>query len=63
MPDEERLKGLIDQLADAPRIDPNDPASFAQLETILKHGEEFMRRGGGGESQLTIRGRIREASG
>jgi tetratricopeptide (TPR) repeat protein len=63
LPDEERLKGLIDQLADAPRIDPNDPASFAQLETLLKQGEEFMRRGGGGESQLTIRGRIREASG
>ncbi len=63
LPEEEKLKGLIDKLADAPRLDSNDPAGYRKLLDLLKTGEDFMRRGGGGgDSQLTIRGRIREAS-
>jgi CHAT domain-containing protein len=62
MPEEEQLKNLVQGLANAPPFDPNDPAGFEQLLKSLKQGEDFMRRGGSTDSQLTIRARIREAS-
>ena len=56
------LSGLLDKLVDAPRSDPNDPAGYENLLTTLRLGEAFMRRGGTDESELSVGGRIREAS-
>jgi tetratricopeptide (TPR) repeat protein len=50
-------------LGGSKRLDPNDPAGFSQLLDLLKKGEEFLARGTSGDNELTIRRRIREASG
>jgi hypothetical protein len=62
--DEEVMSGLINQLAGHRRLDANNPDDFKSLLEVLKKSENFMRREKEGEdSQLSIRGRIREASG
>jgi hypothetical protein len=62
LPEEAKLKGLIDKLSDSARLDPNAPAGFESLLGVLRMGEAFLRRGGTDDSELTIRGRVREAS-
>jgi hypothetical protein len=61
-PEDEQLKALIDNLTEAPRSDPSDPAGFEQLLKALEMGEDFLRRGGSAESELSVRGRVRKAS-
>ena len=59
--------GLADQLKDlvttGQSLDPSDADDFAALGRVLKQGEDFLSRGGGADTELTIRGKIREASG
>ena len=55
------LKKQVDQLDPNNRIDPQDPAQFNQLLNILGQGEEFLA-GGAADSELTVRGKIRNAS-
>jgi hypothetical protein len=61
--DQQQMGSLIDQLSDS-QLDVNNPKDYQHLLDLLKKGEDFMRRGNaGGDSQLSIRGRIREACG
>jgi hypothetical protein len=62
LPEEARLKELIGKLGEKPRSDPSNPAGFAQILSSLRMGEAVLRGGGTEESELTVRGRIREAT-
>lgn len=64
--DEFQKKELLDlagKLDPDNRIDPQNPEGFRQLSDLLKTGENFITRGSAVESEWTIKGKIREASG
>jgi CHAT domain-containing protein len=64
--DEAQKKELLElagKLDPANRIDPRNPEGFRQLSDLLKTGEDFITRGSSEESEWTIKGKIREASG
>ncbi len=55
------LKQQVDQLDPSNRIDPQDPAQYKELLKILNQGEDFLTKGTS-DSELTVRGKIRNAS-
>lgn len=57
----EELQKQADQLDATKRIDPEDPDQFNQLLDVLKRGEQFFTKGGA-DSDVAVRGKIREAS-
>lgn len=50
------------QLETADRLDPADPEQHRRLLELLREGEQLLMRGAGPDSELAIRGRIREAT-
>jgi len=56
-------KLLGDRLAQSQPTDLTDPTNFAEQLKTLRDVEDVLTRGSPGESELTIRGRVREASG
>ena len=50
------------QLDPSNRLDPTDPEQHKQLLELLREGEQLLTRGAGGDSELAIRAKIREAS-
>jgi CHAT domain-containing protein len=56
------LKEQINRLDTSNRLDPNDPAQFKQLLTILGKGEDFLTKHTDVKSELTVRARVRNAS-
>ncbi|MEE9253627.1 MAG: tetratricopeptide repeat protein, partial [Pseudomonadales bacterium] len=55
------LKKHVDQLDPDNRLDPKDPAQYQQLLDTLGQAEAFFTKGGT-DSELTVRGKIRNAS-
>lgn len=56
------LKDQVDRLDTSNRLDPNDPAQFERLLKILGQGEEFLTQQSDVDSEVMVRGRIRNAS-
>jgi CHAT domain len=54
------LKREVDRLDPKNRIDPHDPAQFKELLKHLNQGEDFFLKGGA-DSELRVRGKIRNA--
>ena len=57
----EMLKQQLDQLDSMNRFDPKDPQQYKKLLESLRQGEDFLTKGGEG-SELSVRGRVRDAS-
>lgn len=57
----DRMRRLFDDLDTGKRIDMGDADQFRQLLDTLDRGEQFLSRGGG-DSEVAVRGRIRNAS-
>ncbi len=57
----EKMGRLIDGLDTGNRIDTSDAGQFGDLLEALNKGEQFLRRGGE-NSEIAVRGRIRNAS-
>jgi len=57
----EELKKQVDHLNSGNRLDPNDPEQFKKLIDVLAQGERFLTKGSG-DSELSVRGKVREAS-
>jgi CHAT domain-containing protein len=57
----EKMRRLVDGLNTGNRIDTGDAGQFGQLLDALDKGEQFLRRGGE-NSEIAVRGRIRNAS-
>ena len=60
-PTGDAMRRVFDGLATGSRIDTGDPDQFRQLLDTLKKGEQFLSRGGE-DSEVAVRGRIRNAS-
>jgi len=63
MPGGAEVSRLVDKLDVGKRLNPNKPADFSQLMEILRQGEGVLARGTSDDNEITIRGKIREASG
>ena len=59
----DQLLKAADKLDQTNRIDPSDPKGFQKLSDLLKMGEKYITKDSSEVSELTIKQKIREASG
>jgi hypothetical protein len=57
----QELKEQVDRLDQSNRLDPNDPEQYKHLLKMLDQSEAFLTKGGG-DSELTVRSKVRNAS-
>jgi hypothetical protein len=62
LPEEASLKRVIETLASVPTATASNLAAYRQNLDALREAETFMQRGSSGDSLLSVRGRIREAT-
>lgn len=59
----EDVIGAIQGLASSPRLDASVPQDHARLLDLLRQGESLLLRGSTGDSEISVRQRIRDATG